>query len=114
VAPAPLAARATVSEPVPAVAAGIDEPSSEPVTIRQDLPPWTYIIGGPEATFRGAIDVRIDEQGRVVEAVIAAPVHPLYDDELRQAARRWRYEPARRGGRAVAAHKRVEVELRAR
>ncbi len=114
VAPAPLPSRPTVSEPVPAVVAGIAEPSSAPVAIRQDLPPWIYVVGGPEARFRGAVDVWIDVRGRVVGAVIAAPVHPLYDDELLQAARRWRYAPARRGGRAVAARKRVEVEVRAR
>jgi TonB family protein len=114
VGPPPLAARATTPQPIAAVAASLEPPQSAPIAIRQDLPPWDYVVGGPEAAFRGAVDVRIDEAGRVVDAVIAAPVHPLYDNALLHAARKWRYEPARRGGRAVTAQKRVEVELRAR
>lgn len=103
----------TLRPPI-AGSAGAAPAPSQPVPIRQDLPPWTPGLGGPDGVFRGAIDVRIDERGRVVEARVVAPVHPLYDETLLRAAWLWRYQPARRAGLAVASHKRVEVVLRAR
>ncbi|MCC7176948.1 MAG: hypothetical protein IT177_00995 [Acidobacteria bacterium] len=52
-APLPLAARATVSvgDPVTTMPGGIEAPASAPVAIRQDLPPWTYVVGGPGGPF---------------------------------------------------------------
>jgi hypothetical protein len=96
----------------PLVAA--DHVSTPPVPIDQALPPWPFGLAGVRTTFKGAIDVRIDERGLVASASMAAPVHPLYDRELLLAAQQWRYEPARRGGRAVASLKRVEVVIQPR
>ena len=33
------------------VPGGIEAPASAPVAIRQDLPPWTYVVGGPGGPF---------------------------------------------------------------
>lgn len=100
--------------PAAELATPVETAATEAVPIRQDLPPWRLGLGGPGAVFRGAIAVSIDEDGRVVDAQIAVPVHPGYDPELVRAAMNWRYEPARRGGQAVRTRRRVEVELRSR
>lgn len=114
----PVPARLTVGVRGPVHAAELVAPIESAVTeavpLRQDLPPWRLGLGGPGAVFRGAIAVSIDEDGQVVDAQIAVPVHPGYDPELIRAARNWRYEPARRGGQAVRTRRRVEVELRSR
>jgi hypothetical protein len=90
--------------------------SSEPVALRQILPPWTHAQNGPlfDAEYRGTIEVDIDERGQVVNAEITMPIHPLYDPVLLLAARDWKYEPARRNGQPVKIRKRVDVVLRSR
>ncbi len=120
---APLEARDTVAAAVPTVAADAASPTgaapgvtpagmdSEPVVVNQDLPPWTDAASGFDVVFQGAIVVDIDEQGSVVGAEIVDSIYPTYNQELLRAARRWRYEPARRDGRPVRSQKRVEVQL---
>jgi TonB family protein len=102
------AERRDFSPGVPAV------PDTEPVAIRQDLPPWTNPAADFSVVYRGAIVVTIDEAGDVTRAEIAESIYPLYNQELMRYARRWKYEPARRGGRPIQSQKRVEVELRPR
>lgn len=87
--------------------------TTQPVIIRQDLPAWPG-MGGPEATFQGAVDVLIDEHGVVTDARTSKSVHPYYDVLLLEAARHWSYEPARRDGHPVAMWKRIAVTLRNR
>jgi hypothetical protein len=91
-------------------------PPSDPVVIRQDVPPWSRAIGGAlyDAEFKGAIEVDIDERGDVVAARIVDSIHPTYDPILLKAARSWKYRPARRSGNPVPALKRVDVLLRPR
>jgi len=112
----PLVARVWPVEP-PALgpaAAAPDTAPTPPVAIEQNLPPWTLGPRGFDEDLHGAVEVRIDETGRVVDASLVGSVHPQYDLELLRAAKRWRYEPARRAGRPVASHQRIEVVLRAR
>ena len=49
----------------------------------------------------GTIEVVIDENGSVASAAVTTPVYPSYDQRLLQAARSWRYKPARKGGQPV-------------
>ena len=58
--------------------------------------------------------VRIDAEGRVTDAEMTAPVHPMYDRLLLQAAREWPYQPARTNGVAVPSEKVVQVVLKPR
>lgn len=91
-------------------------PPSDPIVIRQDMPPWTTDPAGLlfESEFRGAIEVEIDEHGNVTGATMLVPIHPSYDPILLKAARAWKYQPARRYGQAVKIRKRVDVVLRPR
>jgi len=104
---------ATVAARPPVVAPA---PTSEPIALRQVLPHWTYGQSGAlfQGEFRGAIEIDIDEGGRVVAAEIVQPIHPLYDPLLLQAARDWSYEPARRNGEPIKIRKRVDVVLQPR
>lgn len=105
----------TSAEPAPAAAPPPDR-EAPPVVIAQPLPAWNPSSFGSQyqSEFRGAIEVTIDERGRVSAAKIVEPVHPAYDFQLLEAARDWRYEPARRGGQPVISIKRVDIVLRPR
>lgn len=114
---------APVEPTAPSIAEAITEPSgagvvqfTDPVVLRQVLPPWMGMFRGTvlDAEFRGAVEVVIDERGDVVDAKISQPIHALYDASLLKAARDWKYEPARANGRPVKYNKRVEVVLRPR
>lgn len=93
-----------------------EEPTTPPVALEQQLPPWNPAAFGSQfqSEFRGAVEVMIDERGLVTSARIVEAVHPAYDLQLLEAARAWRYDPARRGGEAIASVKRVDVVLRPR
>jgi len=53
----------------------------------------------------------IDESGNVASAELRQSVHPLYDDELLAAARKWKYKPAMRNGVPMPYVKIVEIRL---
>jgi TonB family protein len=110
--PAPASAETASAGPaaVP-VPTTIVRPDTEPIALRQDLPPWTNPAAGFEVVYRGAILVNIDEQGDVTGAEIVESIYPHYNQELMRFARRWKYEPAQRDGRPVRSQKRVEVQL---
>lgn len=112
--PAPAGAEAAPATAEAAVPAAMVRPDTEPLAIRQDLPPWTNPASGFEVVYRGAIVVSIDEQGDVTGAEIVESIYPLYNQELLRFARRWKYEPAQHNGRPVRSQKRVEVQLRPR
>ena len=47
-----------------------------PVVVRQDLPPFSGVIERP---IIGAMEVVIDENGRVISATMRGPLLPAYD-----------------------------------
>ena len=91
-------------------------PTTPPIVIRQDLPPWTQSVAGAQFTveLRGSVEVEIDATGTVVASRMVQPCHVAYDKLLVEAARHWKYEPARRAGEAIASTKRVDFVLRPR
>jgi tetratricopeptide (TPR) repeat protein len=75
-----------------------DPDITEPVTVRQDLPPWLTKVRGH---FEGQLHVVISEAGDVESVVLRQPIHPLYNRTLLEAAKNWKYEPARKNGARV-------------
>jgi hypothetical protein len=59
----------------------------------------------------GAIEVLIDETGKVVSARMAMPVQPTYDKQLLQVALNWKYRPALKDGRPARYIKTINVRL---
>jgi hypothetical protein len=62
----------------------------------------------------GVLELVIDERGAVASVIVRHPVNALYDRLLAEAARKWEYEPARIGLRAVKFLMRVQVQVGAR
>jgi len=107
-APEPGAASA-VAESTPA--AGASTEVSQPVAIRQTIPPvpsGMAGLGSPTA----AVRVAIGPDGKVITASMQQPSHPLYDRLVLQAAREWLYMPAMLNGKPVASEKVVSIQLR--
>jgi hypothetical protein len=68
---------------------------TDAVPLLRDVPPWLTKVRG---SFEGELHVLISEAGDVESAVLRQPVHPLYNRTLLDAAKTWKYEPAKRNG----------------
>ena len=88
-----------------------DDPDvTPPVVISQTIPAWRPTGPQPQAR-EVALVILIDEAGHVASARLAGTLQPPYDAILRQAASRWRYQPATRNGRPVKYQKAVAIRL---
>jgi hypothetical protein len=114
-APAP-SARDT-SSPVESAAAKPPEPAVfrdgapnlvPPVVVSQTLPPSHL---AERRLWTGAIEVLIDETGKVLSARMTMPVQPTYDRQLLQAALNWKYRPATKDGMPARYIKVINVRL---
>jgi len=79
-----------------------------PVIVRQDLPPFSGIVERPLV---GAMEVVIDENGKVISAMMRATVLAAYDRLAITAAQGWRYRPATVNGTPVKFRKFIQVSL---
>jgi len=79
-----------------------------PIAISQTLPP-THLA--ERRLWTGAIEVLIDETGKVLSARMAMPVQPTYDRQLLQAALNWKYRPATKDGAPARYIKIINVRL---
>lgn len=79
-----------------------------PVTIRQELPPFAGVV---PRQFVGAMEVIIDETGKVTSAAMRASTLPNYDRQAVAAAQSWRYRPATLNGTPVKFRKLIQVAL---
>ena len=80
-----------------------------PAAIRQDLPPSSGRLSEPAV---GALEVVIDELGRVESAKIRESVNPTYDKNALDATRFWRYRPATLDGVPVKFRKLISVTIK--
>jgi TonB family protein len=105
-APAPVLEAARIETPT--IHDSDDAAVVAPVTIAQDMPR----LHRPTTTDKtGVLVVVINEAGRVESAVITQPLDSYYDALLLQAAKTWRYQPARRNGVPVKYRKRIQLTL---
>jgi len=81
-----------------------------PTVMRQEMPRLTPQMT-QQAADHGVIEVVINEQGRVMSAVIREAVQPLYDSQLLSASRDWRYSPATMNGVPVKYRKLIQINV---
>ena len=79
-----------------------------PVVVSQAMPP-THLA--ERRLWTGAVEVLIDETGKVLSARMAMPVQPTYDRQLLQAALNWKYRPAMKDGAPARYIKIINVRL---
>jgi TonB family protein len=80
-----------------------------PIAIRQDLPPFSGRVAEPTT---GALEVVIDELGRVESAAMRESVSPMYDKNAVDATRFWRFRPATLNGVPVKFRKLISVTIK--
>ena len=84
-----------------------------PEVIYQPMPGWTPANSFESTqTFRGSLELTIDDHGNVVTARMRRPAHARYDEQLLKAAQTWKFKPARRDGVSIPYLRIVEIELR--
>ncbi|PYR38476.1 MAG: hypothetical protein DMF90_03180 [Acidobacteria bacterium] len=84
-----------------------------PEAIFQPMPTWTPASTAESTqTYRGSLELAIDEHGNVMTARMRKPAHPRYDEQLIKAAQTWRFKPASRDGVSIPYLRVVEIELR--
>jgi hypothetical protein len=88
-----------------------DEAVRPPVVVRQEIPSVPQNMMSMVKP-RGLVEVVIDEQGRVVAMAMRQSLHPGYDALILNAARDWKYQPARYGGQPVRFRRLISVAVR--
>jgi TonB family protein len=110
-APPPTAAVAPPAAPrEPRIWTAEDVGVTPPVAIRQDVPRVPSTLSA-QARERAILDLIIDEQGRVINLNLRLSIHPMYDPQLLNAAREWRYKPATVDGVPVRFRKLMQITL---
>jgi len=108
---APEAGAPRANPPEPAVYRDGEPGLVPPVTIAQSMPTAQL----PERRiWTGAIEVLIDQTGKVLSARMTTPIYGAYDKQLVQAAMNWKYRPALKGGMPARFLKVVNVRVDAR
>jgi len=120
-APPPVAAILATPPPVPQVQAqsqavsasriysSLDSGVIPPVVIMQEFPKYPGRV--PQGGILGAVDIVIDQTGSVESASMQTPVLSGYDAMIVQAARAWRYQPARVNGQPVKFRKSIRITV---
>ncbi|MEZ5318520.1 MAG: hypothetical protein R2752_14055 [Vicinamibacterales bacterium] len=86
-----------------------------PVPIERELPPLVPPPGvSPAQTYRGVLELLIDEQGRVQFAAVRQPIAPFYDQILLDAAKHWTFHPATQYDRPVPYRLFMAINLKLR
>jgi hypothetical protein len=106
--PSMTAAAAAASAAIPIYSLS-DTDVTPPVPIEQRIPPWNVPAYLRERTSLGRLEVLIDETGAVRQAALQRPIWPAFDAALIEAAKRWRYQPARRQGQPVRYRRLIEI-----
>ena len=105
--PPPEAAPAATA-PMPAIYDSSDADVLAPVTLRQEMPRFYRPITIEKVA---VLFVVVDEMGRVESAIVTTPLDAYYNSMLMQAAKTWRYQPARRDGVPVKFRKGIQFTL---
>ena len=105
VAPPPLKSVAESPRAAPAAVAPTVVP---PVAISQSIPaPQIH----QEREWDGAVEVTINEQGKVTAARMVTSIQPMYDQQLIRAAMGWTYKPALRDGTPTISTKQITIHV---
>jgi len=110
-APAPVA-EVPKAPSVPRVYTALDADVVAPQAITRTMPGWrppSALIA--QQSFRGTLEIIVNEQGMVDSAGISKPSFPSYDADLLAATKAWRFRPATKKGEPVKYRLAVEIAL---
>jgi hypothetical protein len=97
---------------MPRVYTAADADTMPPQAINRAMPGWkppNLLVA--QRSFRGVLEVIVDEQGIVEWAGMSKPSFPSYDTDLIAATKTWRFRPATKNGEPIKYRLAVEVQL---
>jgi TonB family protein len=84
----------------------------KPMVLSQPMPPWRPATPTEEKMrFSGALELLINEDGKVMSVKLIESVHPRFDASLLEIARTWTFKPATKDGKPVMYRYAVGVTL---
>jgi TonB family protein len=109
---APASTRAAPAIETPAIYSADDAGIVPPTALSRSTPAWqprNEIEKRRE--FRGVLELVVDEAGDVTTAKLGKSIHPLYDRELLERTRSWKFRPATKDGVPVKYRMIIQIEL---
>jgi TonB family protein len=109
--PTPVATRTSV--PAEPHVYGVDDIDvKRPMVLSQPMPAWRPANPTEEKMrFSGAVELLINEDGKVMTVKLIESVHPRFDAPLLELAKTWTFKPATKDGKAVMYRYAVGVTL---
>ena len=110
--PTPTPAPKPAAPPEPSIYGIENTEVKRPVAVAKPMPEWRPENAVEERmSFTGALELVIDEQGKVISTRIIDPSHPRYDAALLKAATSWTFRPATKDGKPVKFRYSIAVQL---
>jgi hypothetical protein len=114
VAPTPVVQPVTLRTPPKEaiVYSPVDKDVTAPVVVARALPPWRAVSQVERLqSFRGQLELLIDENGKVLSTKMLKPLRPDYDPVLMKSAMSWTFRPATRDGKPVRYRYLMDMQL---
>jgi tetratricopeptide (TPR) repeat protein len=114
VAPTPVVQPAALRTPPKEIVvySPVDRDVTMPVVVARSLPPWRAISQVERLqTFRGQLELLIDENGKVLSTKMLKPLRPDYDPVLMKSAMSWTFRPAMKDGKPVRYRYLMDMQL---
>lgn len=96
----------------PVIYSPVDNDVTMPVVVARTLPPWRATSAVERLqTFRGQLELLIDENGKVLSTKMLKALRPDYDPALMKAAQGWTFRPASKDGQSVRYRYVMDLQL---
>ena len=103
---------APVAPAEPVVYGPENQDVKRPFPLSKPLPAWHPVnVPIDQKRFVGAVELLIDEEGKVLATALVDSVHPQYDALLLEAAKAWTFRPATKNGVPVRYRYALAVQL---
>lgn len=90
----------------------LDAAVHPPVELDRKMPAWSPPRDVAWRSFRGLIEVLVNERGAVDDARLIERIAPFYDGPLLASARTWRFKPASLNGLPVKFRQQLDIVMR--
>jgi hypothetical protein len=97
---------------VPLIYSPTDPTVVPPSVVSRSLPPWRAMTAVERLqTFRGQLEIVVDEKGKVMSSRMVKGLRPDYDPELLRMVPSWTFKPATKDGKPVRYRYLMDLEL---
>jgi hypothetical protein len=90
----------------------LDAAVHPPVELERQMPAWSPPRDVAWRSFRGMIEILVNERGAVDDARLIERIAPFYDGPLLASARTWRFKPATLNGVPVKFRQQLDIVMR--